>query len=77
MFHTLKTQIALQEKAYTNYYALQCCEEIRFKAEESTLFLINVRKTIILTNLQKLQELKAKFFKTKISLQWATGYIYQ
>lgn len=46
MFHTLKTQIALQEKAYTNYYALQCCEEIRFKAEESTLFLINVRKTI-------------------------------
>lgn len=70
---TLKSQIVLQEKAYKNYYALQRGEEIRFQAGESSLFLINARENKTLEALQKLQELKAKFFKTENLLQWAAG----
>lgn len=70
---TLKSQVALQEKTYKNYLALQRGEEIRFQAGESSLFLINVRENKTLEALQKLQELKAKYFKTQNSLQWAAG----
>ena len=70
---TLKSQIVLQEKAYKNYYTLQRGEEIRFKSGESSLFLINARENKTLEALQKLQELKAKFFKTENMLQWAAG----
>jgi outer membrane protein TolC len=70
---TLKSQIVLQEKAYKNYYALQRGEEIRFQAGESSLFLINARENKTLEALQKLQELKAKFFKTENMLQWSAG----
>lgn len=74
---TLKSQIALQENAYKNYYALQRGEEIRFQAGESSLFLINARENKTLEALQKLQELKAKFFKTENMLQWSTGTLLQ
>ncbi len=72
---TLKSQIILQERAYKNYYALQRGEEIRFQAGESSLFLINARENKTLEALQKLQELKAKFFKTENMLQWAAGIL--
>lgn len=74
---TLKSQIVLQEKVYKNYYALQRGEEIRFQAGESSLFLINARENKTLEALQKLQELKAKFFKTENMLQWAAGNFLQ
>ena len=74
---TLKSQIVLQEKAYKNYYVLQRGEEIRFQAGESSLFLINARENKTLEALQKLQELKAKFFKTENMLQWAAGNLLQ
>ncbi len=74
---TLKSQIILQEKAYKNYYALQRGEEIRFQSGESSLFLINARENKTLEALQKLQELKAKFFKTENMLQWAAGILIQ
>jgi outer membrane protein TolC len=70
---TIKSQIILQERAYKNYYALQRGEETRFQAGESSLFLINARENKTLEALQKLQELKAKFFKTENTLQWAAG----
>jgi outer membrane protein TolC len=73
----LKSQVALQEKAYKNYYALLRGEEIRFQAGESSLFLINARENKTLEALQKLQELKAKFLKTEISLKWAAGQLWQ
>lgn len=71
----LKSQVALQEKAYKNYQALQRGEEIRFQAGESSLFLINARENKALEALQKLQELKAKYFKTVNALQWAAGLL--
>ena len=74
---TLKSQVALQEKALINYQALQRGEEIRFQAGESSLFLINARENKTLEALQKLQELKAKYYKTGNTLQWAAGLMIQ
>lgn len=74
---TLKSQIALQEKAYKNYYALQRGEEIRFQAGESSLFLINARENKTLEVFQKLQELKAKFLALENTLQWAAGTLFK
>jgi outer membrane protein TolC len=73
---TLKSQVSLQEKAYKNYFALQKGEEIRFQAGESSLFLINARENKTLEALQKLQELKAKYFKTENALRWAAGQLW-
>jgi outer membrane protein TolC len=74
---SLKSQVALQEKALKNYTTLQQGEEIRFQAGESSLFLINVRENKTLEALQKLQDLKVKYYKTENGLQWATGTLVQ
>lgn len=71
----LKDQVVLQEKAWKNHLALQRAEEIRFQAGESSLFLINTRENKALEALQKLQELKAKYFITENSLLWAAGLL--
>ncbi len=71
----IKSQVALQEKAYKNYQILQRGEEIRFQAGESSLFLINARENKALEALQKLQELKAKYFKAENNLLWAAGIL--
>lgn len=71
----LQQQISLQEQAYRNYAALQQGEETRFRAGESSLFLINARENSALNAFRKLQELKAKFFKARVSLQWASGLL--
>jgi len=72
---TVKSQVTLQEKAYKNYQALQRGEEIRFQAGESSLFLINARENKTLEALQKLQELKAKYYKTESGLLWSAGLL--
>lgn len=71
----LKSQVALQENALKNYLTLQRGEEIRFQAGESSLFLINARENKTLEALQKLQELKAKYYKTENALRWAAGLL--
>lgn len=73
----LQTQISLQERNYKNYLALQRGEEIRFQGGESSLFLINARENKALEALQKLQELKVKYFKMENSLLWAAGQLIQ
>ncbi|MDX1955127.1 MAG: TolC family protein [Chitinophagaceae bacterium] len=70
---TLQQQIRIQEQAYRNYLALQKAEELRFESGESSLFLVNSRENKTLEALQKLQELRAKFFKTGYAITWATG----
>jgi outer membrane protein TolC len=72
---TVKNQIIIQEKAYKNYQTLQRGEEIRFQTGESSLFLINARENKTLEALQKLQELRAKYFITGNKLQWAAGLL--
>lgn len=69
----LQQQVNLQQKAYENFVTLLRGEETRFRNGESSLFLINTRETKALEGLQKLQELKAKYFKTAATLQWAAG----
>ena len=71
----MRSQVALQEKTYKNYQILQRGEETRFLAGESSLFLINARENKALEALQKLQELKAKYFKAENNLLWAAGIL--
>lgn len=71
----LKKQVGLQEKAWTNYRTLLRGEEIRFQTGESSLFLINARETRALEALQKLQELRTKYYMSVYALQWAAGML--
>ncbi|MFZ9387170.1 MAG: TolC family protein [Chitinophagaceae bacterium] len=71
----LTNQLRIQEQAWVNYAALQRGEETRFRAGESSLFLVNARENKALEAFQKLQELKAKYFKTTIAIQWAAGLL--
>lgn len=73
----LQYQVNLQQLAFDNYAILQRGEETRFRAGESSLFLVNTRETKALEALQKLQEIKTKFYKTNIKLQWAAGMLAQ
>jgi len=70
---SLKDQVKWQEQAWRNYGQLQRAEEVRFRSGESSLFLINARETKTLEALQKLLELKAKYFVVENTLQWAAG----
>ena len=71
----LQKQIAIYEQAYRNYQTLLRGEEIRFREGESTLFLLNIRENKVLEALQKLTELRAKFYKAEVALQWAAGQL--
>lgn len=71
----LQQQLRIQEQAWINYAALQRGEETRFVAGESSLFLVNARENKALEAFQKLQELKAKYFKATIAIQWAAGLL--
>jgi outer membrane protein TolC len=72
---TLLQQIQLQQNALLNYQTLQRGEETRFFNGESSLFLVNSRETKKLEAQQKLIEVKAKFLKTLVSIQWAVGML--
>jgi outer membrane protein TolC len=70
---TLRNQVKIMEDAYNNFVKLQRAEEIKFSIGESSLFLLNSRDNKVLETRQKLLELKTKFFKSIIALQWAAG----
>ena len=69
----LQQQSALLQSAYNNYRELFNAEELRFGLGETTLFLLNTRQNQLISSLQKLLEVKAKFFTAQASLQWAAG----
>jgi len=69
----IKNQISLQEQMYLNYLRLQQAEEIRFANGESSLFLINTRENKAIESLQKLVELRSKYFEIRAKLQNAVG----
>ncbi len=71
----LRTQAQVYEQAYRNYLALLRGEDIRFRSGESTLFLLNSRENKALEAQQKLIELKAKFYKTLVAVNWAAGQL--
>ncbi len=74
---TLQNQAVIQEKIYLNYLTLQRGEETRFQTGESSLFLVNSRENKTLEALQKLTELKAKYFQCMAKLNWAAGILGQ
>jgi outer membrane protein TolC len=71
----VRKQAAIQEQQFASYLALQRGEEVRFFNGESSLFLVNSRENKTLESLQKLVELKTKFYKTLNSLYWAGGVL--
>lgn len=73
----LKEQVKWQEQSWRNYLQLQRAEELRFRSGESSLFLVNARETKALDALQKLLELKAKYFVSENTVRWAAGNLVQ
>jgi len=72
---TLRQQVKLFEDALENYIRLLRAEEVKFSIGESSLFLLNTRENKVLETTQKLVELKTKFFKAQVALQWAGGVL--
>lgn len=74
-FLTLGKQINLQTNNLSNYQQLVKAEETRFMNGESTVFLINSRETKALEALEKLIDVKTKYYKTAYKLQWSAGLL--
>jgi outer membrane protein TolC len=66
-------QVDILEKAYFNYQRLFRAEEAKFNLGESSLFLLNSRENKALEALEKLAEVKTKFFKSLVELEFAQG----
>lgn len=73
--NNLKSQIVLQSSNYDNYLKLVKAEETRLFNGESSLFLVNSRETKALEALEKLIDLKTKYYKTIYALQWSAGLL--
>ena len=71
----LQQQVKIYEAAFLNYQTLFRGEDTRFKAGESSLFLLNTRENKQLEAQQKLVELKTKYFKALQAVQWAAGQL--
>jgi outer membrane protein TolC len=71
----LRNQTLIFEDNYKNFQKLLNAEEQKFAIGESSLFLINSRENKALETFQKLVELKTKFFKSLLALQWSAGQL--
>jgi outer membrane protein TolC len=71
----LQLQVRIAEDNLENYQRLFRGEDTRFRVGESSLFLLNMRENKVLESLQKLAELKTKFFKSYRSVTWASGQL--
>jgi outer membrane protein TolC len=69
----LRQQVKIYEDAVGNYTRLLNAEGVKFSIGESSLFLLNSRENKVLEAKQKMLELKTKFFKVLVALQWAEG----
>lgn len=72
----LKNQQTLTTKSVENAKKLLEAEVQRFEIGESSLFLVNSRELKLIEVLLKSYELKTKFFKTFVALNWAKGTVY-
>ena len=71
----LRNQYNLNTKSVDNAKRLLDTELARFEIGESSLFLVNTREIKYIELLLKGYELKTKFFKTFVALNWAKGKI--
>ena len=70
-----QNQVLLYQGNVQNQQLLLKAEETKFAIGESSMFLVNTRETKLLESQQKLAELKAKFFKSILAIQWSAGQI--
>lgn len=71
----LRQQVKIYTDTYNNYQTLFRGEDTRFRAGESSLFILNSRENKVLEAVQKLAELKTKFYSTQMAVQWAAGQL--
>ena len=71
----MQKQSLLFQDNVRNQQALLKAEEMRFSIGESSMFLVNARENKLLETTQKLAELKTKFFKSLMAVQWAAGQV--
>lgn len=71
----LQQQVKIYSAALNNYQTLFRGEEVKFKAGESSLFLLNSRENKQLEAQQKLVELQTKYIKSLQAVQWAAGQL--
>ncbi|MFY7899065.1 MAG: TolC family protein [Chitinophagaceae bacterium] len=71
----LSQQINTVQNMYKNYSILLKNEELRFSQGESSLFLVNSRENKVIESLQKMVELRIKYFKAKYATEWAAGLL--
>lgn len=69
----LQQLLEIQLGLVNNSVTLRDAEEMRFESGESSLFLVNQRERSLIEAQAKLVELRAKFAKAKIKLQWSAG----
>jgi outer membrane protein TolC len=72
----LRNQYKINQKSVDNTKRLLDVELERFEIGESSLFLVNNREIRYIEVVLKGYELKTKFFKTLIALNWAKGSIF-
>lgn len=76
-FTNLKSQLTIQSSMVENYLALTKAEETRLSNGEGSLFLINSRELKALESMEKMVDLKAKYYKSIFATQWAAGLLSQ
>lgn len=74
---TMLGQIDLYGDAVRNYEGLFRGEQQKFRAGESSLFLVNSRETKLLDSRLKLNEIRGKYWKARTGFYWGLGEIYR
>jgi outer membrane protein TolC len=69
----LEQLLAIQQTLVINAIALRNAEDTRFESGESSLFLVNSRERSLIESQIKQAEIKSKYAKAKVQLQWASG----
>ena len=69
----LEQLLAIQQVLVVNAITLRNAEETRFENGESSLFLVNSRERSLIEAQIKQAEIKSKYAKAKVQLQWASG----
>lgn len=70
-----REQLATQERLVENLSKIREGEQTRYLIGESTLFVLNQRDQFLIKEKIKYRELKAKFAKSLVTLQWAAGKV--
>jgi len=73
--NTLSNQITLYEDQVDDYQRLLEAEREKFRIGESSIFLINSRETKLFDAQLKLAELRSKYQKSRVQLQWIAGLL--